>query len=227
MLRADEADDVYYQVLGLRGEFLSGFEAPGAELFDEWVLGRRAASRADQLALHEYRHVLQNSNFRKGLSKVFYYLGGELGQAAITNIAVPDWFWEGDAVVTETALSKQGRGRLPAFFEDFRALTLADKRYSYMQIRNGSYRRFIPDHYATGYLMTSYGRKAYRQNFWRDVTDDAVRYRRLFYPFSQSLKHRTGKNAAAFFAASLEDYKRQWELSATQQADTLTRHRAP
>ncbi|MET0419659.1 MAG: BTAD domain-containing putative transcriptional regulator, partial [Actinoplanes sp.] len=34
-----------------RGEFLSGFEAPGAELFDEWVLARRAASRADQLAL--------------------------------------------------------------------------------------------------------------------------------------------------------------------------------
>jgi DNA-binding SARP family transcriptional activator len=36
-----------------RGEFLAGFEAPGAELFDEWVLGRRAASRADQLALLE------------------------------------------------------------------------------------------------------------------------------------------------------------------------------
>ena len=34
-----------------RGEFLSGFEAPGAELFGEWVLARRAASRADQLAL--------------------------------------------------------------------------------------------------------------------------------------------------------------------------------
>ena len=34
-----------------RGEFLSGFEAPGAELFDEWVLARRAAYRADQLAL--------------------------------------------------------------------------------------------------------------------------------------------------------------------------------
>ena len=36
-----------------RGDFLSGFEAPGAELFDEWVLGWRAASRADQLALLE------------------------------------------------------------------------------------------------------------------------------------------------------------------------------
>jgi predicted ATPase/DNA-binding SARP family transcriptional activator len=36
-----------------RGEFLSGFEAPGAELFDEWVQGRRAAALGDQLALLE------------------------------------------------------------------------------------------------------------------------------------------------------------------------------
>jgi predicted ATPase/DNA-binding SARP family transcriptional activator len=36
-----------------RGEFLGGFEVQGAELFDEWVLGRRAAARADQLGLLE------------------------------------------------------------------------------------------------------------------------------------------------------------------------------
>jgi DNA-binding SARP family transcriptional activator len=36
-----------------RGEFLRGFEAPGAELFDKWVQGRRAASLGDQLALLE------------------------------------------------------------------------------------------------------------------------------------------------------------------------------
>ena len=176
----------------------------------------------DQLALHEYRHVLQNNNFRKGLSKVFYYLGGELGQAAITNIAVPNWFWEGDAVVMETALSLQGRGRLPAFFNDFRALTLANKKYSFMQVRNGSYRNFIPDHYATGYMMTSYGRKHYGQTFWKDVTDDAVRYCRVFYPFSQSLKRRTGKNAAAFFKASLDEYAAAWNETEKPAADTLT-----
>lgn len=177
---------------------------------------------ADQLALHEYRHVLQNANFRKGISKVVYYLSGELGQAAITNIAVPDWFWEGDAVVTETALSSQGRGRLPAFFDGFRALSLAGKNYSYMQVRNGSYKRFIPDHYATGYLMTSYGRLQYGPDFWNGVTDDAVRYRRVFYPFSQSLKHRTGKNAAGFFKAALHSYAQHWQTGTTQAADTIT-----
>jgi predicted ATPase/DNA-binding SARP family transcriptional activator len=34
-----------------RGEFLAGFEVPGAPLFDEWLLARRAAVRADMLAL--------------------------------------------------------------------------------------------------------------------------------------------------------------------------------
>jgi predicted ATPase/DNA-binding SARP family transcriptional activator len=34
-----------------RGELLEGFEVPGAPLFDDWLTGRRAAVRADMLAL--------------------------------------------------------------------------------------------------------------------------------------------------------------------------------
>jgi predicted ATPase/DNA-binding SARP family transcriptional activator len=34
-----------------RGELLEGFGVPGAPLFDEWLVGRRAAARADMLAL--------------------------------------------------------------------------------------------------------------------------------------------------------------------------------
>ncbi len=34
-----------------RGDFLEGFGVPGAPLFDEWLVGRRAAVRADMLAL--------------------------------------------------------------------------------------------------------------------------------------------------------------------------------
>jgi DNA-binding SARP family transcriptional activator len=34
-----------------RGEFLEGFGPPGAPLFDEWLVGRRAAAHADMLAL--------------------------------------------------------------------------------------------------------------------------------------------------------------------------------
>jgi DNA-binding SARP family transcriptional activator/predicted ATPase len=46
-----------------RGELLAGFEVQGAELFDEWVLGRRAAARADQLALLE--RAVENARERR------------------------------------------------------------------------------------------------------------------------------------------------------------------
>ena len=164
----------------------------------------------EQLSVHEYRHVLQNMNFRQGVSKVFSILGGQLGQAAITNIAVPNWFWEGDAVVMETALTPQGRGRLPGFFDGFRGLSLAGKHYAYMKIRNGSYRDFVPDHYPLGYLMTSYGREHYGTAFWKDVTTDAVRFRGLFYPLSHSLKKRTGYNITGFYRAMLKEYQPLW-----------------
>lgn len=170
----------------------------------------------EQLALHEYRHVLQNSNFRQGASKVVSYILGEMGQAAATNIAVPNWFWEGDAVTMETELSPQGRGRLPSFFNGFRALTLEQKEYNFMKMRNGSYKDYVPDHYDLGYLMSVYGRNHYGQTFWKDVTTDAVRYRGVFYPFSQSLKRRTGHNVVGFYHAMLEEYQPVWKKYATE-----------
>ncbi|MBS0027428.1 hypothetical protein ACTJJ0_19460 [Chitinophaga sp. 22321] len=170
----------------------------------------------EQLSVHEYRHVLQNMNFRQGLSKVFSILGGQLGQAAVTNIAVPNWFWEGDAVVMETALTPQGRGRLPGFFDGFRGLSLAGKQYAYMKIRNGSYVDYVPDHYPLGYLMSTYGREHYGQTFWKDVTTDAVRFRGVFYPLSQSLKKRTGKNITGFYHAMLKEYQPLWNSYAAR-----------
>ena len=74
------------------------------------------------LAIHEYRHVQQYNNFRVGLSGFFYYLFGEGGQSFANSLAVPNWFWEGDAVYQETLVSDQGRGRLPYFFNSYRAL---------------------------------------------------------------------------------------------------------
>jgi DNA-binding SARP family transcriptional activator/predicted ATPase len=48
-----EGEELWAGARLCRGELLAGFEVQGGELFDEWVLGRRAAARADQLALLE------------------------------------------------------------------------------------------------------------------------------------------------------------------------------
>lgn len=144
------------------------------------------------LALHEYRHVQQYNNFRKGLSKLFYILFGEEGQSVANSAAIPNWFWEGDAVYQETMQSHQGRGRLPWFFNDYRSLWLAGKNYSWMKLRNGSLRDFTPDHYRLGYMMVAYGREKFGEDFWRKVTDEAVRFDGLFYPFQRSLARYSG-----------------------------------
>ncbi|MFB6453645.1 hypothetical protein ACE38W_00110 [Chitinophaga sp. Hz27] len=192
-----------YVALGpFRSEF---YLAPSPTSYD---LG--SLNWEEQLSLHEYRHVLQNMNFRQGASKVVSWLGGQLGQAAVTNIAVPNWFWEGDAVTMETALSEQGRGRLPAFFDGFRALALENKDYRYMKIRNGSYKDFTPNHYPLGYLMSVYGRDHYGSTIWKDVTTDAVRYRGVFYPLSHSMKKRMGMNVTSFYHTMISHYDSIW-----------------
>src|SRR5258706_14771920 len=54
------------------------------------------------LAVHEFRHVQQFNNFRNGLSKAAWYLFGESGLQVLTAAAIPNWFYEGDAVYNET-----------------------------------------------------------------------------------------------------------------------------
>ncbi|HEX3081251.1 MAG TPA: hypothetical protein VHQ04_12335, partial [Puia sp.] len=96
------------------------------------------------LAIHEYRHVQQYNNFCVGLSKAFYFLFGQDGLAFANSVAVPNWFFEGDAVYQETLVSQQGRGRLPFFLTGYEALWVSKKNYSWMKLRNGSYRDFTP-----------------------------------------------------------------------------------
>ncbi|HET9280139.1 MAG TPA: hypothetical protein VFN95_18215, partial [Flavitalea sp.] len=150
------------------------------------------------LAIHEYRHVQQYNNFRKGFASGFYILFGEEGQALANALTIPDWFFEGDAVYQETVVSNQGRGRLPYFFNGYRSLWSAGKSYSYMKLRNGSLRDFVPSHYPLGYLLVAYGRDKYGMDIWKKVTNDAAAWRGFFYPFQKAVKRHTGKTFKEF-----------------------------
>src|SRR6476619_6585458 len=110
----------------------------------------------DQLTIHEYRHVQQYNNFNVGLSKLFYEIFGDEGQSLANNAAIPNWFFEGDAVFNETNVSGQGRGRLPFFYNPYRSLWKEGKHYSWMKLRNGSYKDFVPDHYQLVFFLVAY-----------------------------------------------------------------------
>jgi hypothetical protein len=161
----------------------------------------------DNLIIHENRHIQQLSNFNKGITKVFSFLLGEEGQLLANGITVPNYFFEGDAVWQETLVSKQGRGRMPSFYNGFKSLWLANKNYSWMKLRSGSYKDFTPDHYALGYQLTAYGYEKYGADFWNKVTNDAVRFRGVFYPFNRAVERYSGKNYSQFRSDAMQYFK--------------------
>lgn len=161
----------------------------------------------DNLIIHENRHMQQLSNFNNGFTKVFSFFLGEEGQLLANGMTIPDYFFEGDAVWQETLVSAQGRGRMPFFYNGFKSLWLGNKNYSWMKLRNGSFRVFTPDHYAMGYLMSAYGNEKYGPGFWNKVTGDAVRFKGLFYPFNRAIERYSGKTYRQFSDDAMEYFK--------------------
>jgi hypothetical protein len=161
------------------------------------------------LAIHEYRHVQQYNNFCVGLSRAFYILFGQDGLAFANSLAVPNWFFEGDAVYQETLVSQQGRGRLPLFLTGFEALWVSDKNYSWMKLRNGSYRDYTPDYYPLGYMLVAYGRDQYGRDFWGKTAVEAAAFKGLFYPLQKSIQRNAGTTFDSFRIRALDYFKKQ------------------
>lgn len=181
-----------------------------------------AVNWLDNLAVHEYRHVQQYNNFNKGLSRFATWLLGEQGQLLANALSVPDWFFEGDAVFNETRYTGQGRGRLPLFLSSYQSLLLSNRQYEFMKLRNGSLRDYVPNHYELGYLLVAYGRKKYGDDIWRKITDDAARFRSLFYPFQGAVKKHTGISYTQFVENALQYYRQQWQTPGSDQVNWLT-----
>ncbi|MEK7227261.1 MAG: hypothetical protein AAB221_16475, partial [Bacteroidota bacterium] len=186
-----------------RSEF---YITPNAGNFDQGSI-----AWPDLLALHEYRHVQQFNNFKQGLSKFMYTIAGDDGLSLAINAAIPDWFFEGDAVYNETILSPQGRGRLPLFINAYPSLWQAGKKYAWAKLRNGSMKDYVPNHYYLGYLLVNYGRQQFGADFWTKVTKDASAYKSLFYPFQAAIKKYAGVDYKTFREQALDSYKKSTE----------------
>ncbi|MGE9312206.1 TolB family protein [Niabella sp. CJ426] len=194
----------YVSMGPFRSEF---YTTPSPDNYDPSSL-----SWLTQLTVHEYRHVQQYNNFNNGLSAVMKKLFGQEGYALAVNAAVPNWFFEGDAVYSESLLAPHGRGTLPFFLKAFPALWQSGKDYSWMKIRNGSLKDYVPNHYDLGYLLVNYGSRQYGYDFWRKVTRDASAYRGLFYPLQQAVQRHSGISYKDFRQNAFNYYKAQYQL---------------
>ncbi|MDB4297304.1 hypothetical protein N9901_00970 [Flavobacteriaceae bacterium] len=163
------------------------------------------------LAIHEYRHVQQYTNQKKGLSKTLYWLMGEPGWAIGNSLSIPNWYAEGDAVVIETALTNNGRGRLPSFTALQRAIAKENKKYSYATVRNGSLKYMTPNHYPLGYQLLNYYRNNYPQQELANISRNAAGFKKIFYPFSKELKSVSGLTTIDLFEKSNLENQEIWQ----------------
>jgi hypothetical protein len=163
----------------------------------------------DGLVVHEFRHVNQFDKARQGFGRVLVPLLGE-GGLGVSALGVPQWFFEGDAVGTETAFTRSGRGRIPYFGLGLRANLLSGRQYSYQKAVNGSLRDLVPDWYVLGYFLTSYAKTHYGPDVWNRVLDQYYRF--PFYPFSFSngLRRATGLRVEDLYQRTMRELDSTW-----------------
>lgn len=166
----------------------------------------------DLLASHEYRHIVQYQHAMRGFNRVFYYLFGATTMAGMAQAAAPEWFWEGDAVVTETAFTPSGRGKIPAFSLAFKTNLLEGRTFNYHKQYLRSYKHYIPDEYVLGYHMVSYLRKKTNDpEIWGKVTGRSWSAPFIPLAFSNALKRETGMYVTGLYRAMAEDFKKEWQ----------------
>jgi hypothetical protein len=161
----------------------------------------------DLLSLHEYRHVQQLNAAKNGFTNIMRVIFGDLVFSGLYNLSVPDWYREGDAVYTESKWSHQGRGRLSQFTLPFYLKALEGKPWNYYKVRNGSYREFIPDHYALGYMLVQYGNQSFGEATWDTIMHNAPRFKNLIRPFSRLIKDHYGKYSKGLYLDAMDCYR--------------------
>ena len=172
-------------------------------------LGLGTVDWLDGLAVHEFRHVGQFEKARQGIGRVLNPLLGD-GGLGVAAVGVPQWFFEGDAVGTETALTRSGRGRIPNFNVGMRANLHSGLRFNYQKAVNGSLRDNVPDWYVLGYFMTSYLKAHYGPEVWAKALDQYYRF--PFYPFSFSngIRRTTGLTVEQVYERSMSEIDSLW-----------------
>lgn len=165
----------------------------------------------DLLSVHEFRHVVQNDKALTGFSKALFY-GFGYNALSFINLGVPDWFTEGDAVCTETALTPGGRGRIPEFNLLFRTqLASRNRPFSYSKAVAGSFRDNIPDWYVLGYHLTNYARRTYGPEIWDKTLRRYYSFPLYPFSFSNSLRKSTGHRIEQLYADALADFRNEWK----------------
>jgi hypothetical protein len=167
-------------------------------------------SWTDAMMIHEYRHTQQFDMASRGFTIPYRVVMGQTGWLFNSLMTQPLWFREGDAVTAETNFTRSGRGRLPSFHMEYRAMRLAGYHYNYEKIHFTSYRNFVPNPYRTGYYMVTKARRDYGNDIWNRTLEGTYHRKGFFYPFSRSLKDITGYSTKDFYNKTVNELDSLW-----------------
>ena len=165
-----------------------------------------------QLTIHESRHVAQMQYTAARPFRGWTYLTGQLVSGALAALYCGPAFFEGDAVVAETALTRGGRGRTADFLEYFRVSFAEGGFRNYWRWRYGSQRLYTPDYYRIGYITAAGVRSIY------DTPDFTARYYQriadhggvTFNNFSKTIEDISGKKLDAAFTEIRDSLRSFW-----------------
>ena len=177
------------------------------ELFSRPPFDTYAQPWADQLAVHEYRHALQMNALKIGLTGTLSSIFGEVVPGAVAGLHLPTWLLEGDAVYSETLLSKAGRGRDPLFINVFRAQLHRQDGWTYNKSAFGTYNKTQANSYEFGYQMVFYTRNLSSRNIWPQAISQSGAQAWRPAALSYAIKKKTGLPLSAIFEKMADSLK--------------------
>lgn len=165
----------------------------------------------EQLAIHEFRHLVQMDKIQTALPKLIKLILGEQAAALVTGLYIPNWFLEGDAVVTETSLSNSGRGRTADFSLAYRAQLVEKGKYSFDKAYLGSYKDFVTDYYKLGYWMVGETREKFGYQTWEKALQNVGKQPLSLTPLNSSLKETTQNSTKQLYNVIFDNLTNRWK----------------
>lgn len=186
----------FVQLAPRRSEFFT--TPPQRNDFQDWL---------NQLAIHELRHVVQIDKLTGYLRAPFF----EQLAFAIYGVTLPAWFFEGDAVVTETIWSPSGRGRLPSWEMPLRTNLLSGATFGYQKNYLGSLKDITSGYYELGYFMVAKMERDFGSGILDSLMSRMVRNPIRPYNFSNSLRKFTGYNTRQWYQETMKELTQKWQ----------------
>lgn len=176
----------------------------------------------EELGLHEFRHLVQMDKIQSELPELVKVILGEQAAAIVVGAYLPFWFLEGDAVVTETALSNTGRGRMASFSMEYRAQLIEKGKYSFDKAYLGSYKDFVSDHYKLGYWMVGKTREKFGTDIWSDALQKIGKQPFSITPLYSTVKKFSGLSTKQLYANIFDQLTQDWQQElANQTIDSI------